>query len=89
MVAVLARGWVVYALGVDIFWSIANYAGVPMFSQRALNEYGRIMFTEWREYPDRPYYFMLLTLGVLILSYSLASILRIFLRRFRVPARGI
>lgn len=87
--ASLASGWVVYALFVDILWSIATYARVSVLSERALKAYWEIMFVAWRHYPDRPYYFMLLTLAVLILSYSLASILRTLLCRLRVTAHGI
>ena len=88
-VASLASGWVVYALFVDVLWSIAAHARVPVLSGRALKAYWAILFAEWQNYQDRPYYFMLLTLAILILSYSLASVSRIFLRRFRVTPYGI
>ena len=88
-VALLASGWVVYALVVDILWSMAAHMGMPILSGRAMKEFWRVMFAEWRHYPDRPYYFMLVTLGVLILSYSVASKSRTLLRKPRVTATGI
>lgn len=88
-VATLASGWVVYALVVDILWSMSAHAGMPLLSGRAMKEFWRVMFAEWRHYPDRPYYFMLVALGVTILSYSLASMLGTFLHRSRVTATGI
>ena len=87
--AALASGWVVYALVVDILWSMAANMGVPMLSGRALNEFWRVMFAEWRHYPDRPYYFVLVTLGVSILAYSLASMSRTLFHRSRATATGI
>ena len=85
-VAILASGWVVYSLLVDIVWSIATYDGVPVLSGRAMKKYWTLTFAEWQHYPDRPSYFMLVPVAVLILSYSLASIMRTFVRRSRASA---